>query len=138
MQQTEIVLVVVQRGGLICLARRSALVATSQGLWSVVTGYVENAVDPLDQAWAELEEELGLRAPDLQLRGHLPAVSLTSPPSGKRFLVHPFLFEATSDGAVVLNWEHDAVEWVEPVRLDDPHCVPWQSAVVRALLQRWP
>ncbi len=134
-QPTEIVLAVVLRGGLICLAQRSALVGTSRGLWSVITGYLENATHPVDQVWAELEEELGLRAPELELRRRLPTMSLTSPASGKHFLVHPFLFEVTSDCAVVLNWEHDAVDWVEPVRLDDPDCVPWQAAIVRELLQ---
>ncbi len=101
----------------------------------MVTGYLENGIDPLDQVCVELEEELGLRAPELELRRRLPAVPQVSPASGKHFLVHPFLFEATSNCVVVLNWEHDAVEWVEPVRLNDPDCVRWQALIVRALLE---
>jgi AcrR family transcriptional regulator len=54
------VLAVVLRDGLICVAQRSASVGTSRGLWSVVTGYLENGIDPLDQVCVELEEELGL------------------------------------------------------------------------------
>jgi hypothetical protein len=34
---------------------------------------------------------------------------------------------------VVLDWEHTAVAWVDPSRLDDPDCVPWQRDLVRAL-----
>ena len=107
--------------------------ATSRGLWSVVTGYLEAGVDPEDQAWTELAEELGLRPPELVLRRKLASVPLTSPSSGKAFTVYPFLFDCPSSG-VVLNWEHDAVQWVDPGWLGQPGCVPWQAALVRALL----
>jgi 8-oxo-dGTP pyrophosphatase MutT (NUDIX family) len=117
------------------VARRSQDVATSQGFWSVVTGYLEPGLEPAEQAWTELCEELGLGRPDLRLVRSLPPVPLTSPSSGKRFLVHPFLFERASDREVVLNWEHTAVAWVDPSRLDDADCVPWQRALVRALLR---
>ena len=57
MSRTDIVLVVVKCGAQICLARRSHEVATSPGLWSVVTGYVEPDTDPVTQAWTEVDEE---------------------------------------------------------------------------------
>jgi 8-oxo-dGTP pyrophosphatase MutT (NUDIX family) len=132
---TEIVLAVVRRGQRICIARRSQLVATSRGKWSVVTGYLEPATDPLAQAWTELHEELGLCSPELKLVCGLDAVPLSSPLSGKAFLVYPFLFDCEPAAKVVLNWENDNVEWVEPSRLASPDCVPWQLALVEALLK---
>jgi 8-oxo-dGTP pyrophosphatase MutT (NUDIX family) len=132
----EIVLAAVRRNGRICLARRSQHVATSRGLWSVVTGYVEPGVDPLAQAWDELVEELGLKSPDVELLARLEPLPLTSPASGKRFLVYPFLFEAASECQVVLNWEHSDQDWVEPERLAQPDCVAWQRDIVLALLQQ--
>src|ERR671923_794468 len=117
MVRTEIVLAVVQCGGRICLARRSQAVATSRGLWSVVTGYVERGVDPMQQAWTEVGEELGLAPPRLWLRRWLPPVSLSSPTSGQQFRVYPFLFECDSESETVLNWEHTQLAWVEPARL---------------------
>jgi 8-oxo-dGTP pyrophosphatase MutT (NUDIX family) len=132
---TDVILAVVQCGGRICLARRSQAVATSRGLWSVVTGYVERGVDPLRQAWTEVQEELGLAPPRLRLRRWLPPVSLTSPASGKRFRVYPFLFECDSAAETVLNWEHTHLAWVEPARLAEPDCVPWQRELVLALLE---
>jgi NUDIX domain len=63
--RSEIVLVVLRRGDRICLARRSEQVATSRGLWSVVTGYVEPGVVPLAHARKELVEELGLNSAEL-------------------------------------------------------------------------
>jgi 8-oxo-dGTP pyrophosphatase MutT (NUDIX family) len=134
MSRTEIVLAVVRCGGQICIALRSQSVATSRGLWSVVTGYVEPQTDPLSQAWTELEEELGLRAPIIQLVRQLEAVPLTSPGSGKQFLVYPFLFESDQTQPLVVNWEHDAAQWVDPSRLESPDCVGWQLPLVRALL----
>jgi 8-oxo-dGTP pyrophosphatase MutT (NUDIX family) len=132
-ERTQIVLAVVRCGDRICLAQRSQSVATSRGLWSVITGYLEPGTEPEEQAWAEVREELGLTAPELSLRRRRPAVPLTSPASGKAFLVHPFLFDAPST-SVVLNWEHDAVQWVDSSWLDRPECVPWQAELVRAVV----
>ena len=132
--QIEIVLAALRCGTQICLARRSQLVATSRGLWSVVTGYLEPGVDPLMQAYTELEEELGLRQPVVQLVGRLEPVPLTSPSSAKEFLVHPFLFECDSSEELVLNWENDEVQWVEPSRLESADSVRWQLPLVQALL----
>jgi ribose 1,5-bisphosphate isomerase len=134
MRPIEVVLAVVRCGDLICVARRSQAVGTSRGQWSVVTGYVEAGIDPVEQAWVEVAEELGLQPPELHLCSQLPAVPLTSTTSGKAFVVYPLLFECSSTSDVVLNWEHDAVEWVEPTRLDQPDCVPWQARLVRSLL----
>ena len=134
MSRTEIVLAVVCSGERICVARRSQAVATSRGLWSVVTGYVEASIDPVTQVWAEVIEELGLTPGVLHLMRRLEPVPLSSPTSGKEFLVHPFLFECDSGSNVVLNWEHEEVQWVEPTRLQKPDCVRWQYALVDALL----
>jgi 8-oxo-dGTP pyrophosphatase MutT (NUDIX family) len=130
----EIVLAVVRCAGQICLARRSMGVATSRGLWSVVTGYVEPETDPLSQAWTELDEELGLGSQSLRLVRRLAPVPLTSPGSGKRFLVYPFLFETQQVPSLVLNWENDEAQWADPSRLDALDCVGWQLPLVRALL----
>jgi 8-oxo-dGTP pyrophosphatase MutT (NUDIX family) len=130
----EIVLAVVRCGGQICLARRSQSVATSRGLWSVVTGYLEPNTDPLSQAWTELDEELGLGAPAIRLVRQLAPVPLTSTESGKQFLVYPFLFECPNGPSLVLNWEHDDVQWADPSRLEAPDGVGWQPPLVRALL----
>jgi 8-oxo-dGTP pyrophosphatase MutT (NUDIX family) len=136
MTVTDIVLAVVQCQGRLCLARRSALVATARGQWSVVTGYLEPGVAPVEQAWTEIHEELGLAPPSLRLLRRLAPVPLQSSASGKQFRVHPFLFEADSQQDAVLNWEHTELAWVEPARLADPDCVPWQHQLVLALLDQ--
>jgi len=136
--RTQIVLAVIQRGAHICLARRTELVGTSRGLWSVVMGYLEPGVEPLEQAWTEIREELGLQPPDVWLVRGVPSVPLSSAASGKQFLVHPFLFESAAGTEVTLNWEHSEVAWGEPARLRDADCVPWQLDLVMTLLGRLP
>ena len=133
MAPIEVVLAAVRCADQLCLVRRSAAVRTSIGRWGVVTGYLEADADPLNQAWTELAEELGLAPPTLSLVRALPPVSLTSGASGKAFLVYPFLFESLST-EVTLNWEHDAVTWAEPSRLREADCVGWQEPLVRSLL----
>jgi len=133
-KRTEVVLAVVQCGERICVARRSELVGTSRGLWSVVMGYVESGIDPVQQAWTELREELGLQPPDVRLVRGGRSLRLTSPVSGKRFLVYPFLFSSGVECEVTLNWENSHAAWVEPSRLRDADCVVWQHDVVMALL----
>jgi ribose 1,5-bisphosphate isomerase len=131
---TQIIVAVVQNCGRICIARRSEHVGTSRGLWSVVMGYVEPGVEPAEQAWTEVQEELGLKAPDVWLVRSGPSLGMTSPASGKQFLVHPFLFESPTGSELTLNWEHSEVAWVEPSRLSATDCVAWQYDVVMTLL----
>ena len=48
--------------------------------------------------------------------------------------MRPFLFECDSTEQVVLNWEHDGMQWVDRSRLQSDDCVSWQSPIVKALL----
>jgi 8-oxo-dGTP pyrophosphatase MutT (NUDIX family) len=129
----EVVLAVVRQAEQLCLVRRSAAVGSGQGQWSMVMGYLDPDRDPVSQAWIELLEEIALAPPALELVRALPPVDLTSRASGRVFRVHPFLFESSSR-EVTLNWEHDAVDWVDLARLSEPDCVRWQLVLVEALL----
>src|ERR1051326_3911877 len=105
-----------RRRACVSIWRARSRVGTARGLWSVVTGYLEPGIDPLTQAWTELREELGLEPPTVHLVCQLEPTSLSSPSSGKEFTVHPFLFEADLAQDVVLNWEHDEMQWADPKR----------------------
>jgi hypothetical protein len=59
---------------------------------------------------------------------------LTSRASGKQFLLYAFLYERAGGCEVFLNWAHSEAAWVEPSRVADADCVPWQRDVVMALL----
>jgi ADP-ribose pyrophosphatase YjhB (NUDIX family) len=50
----------------VLLLRRSERVGTYRGLWAGVSGYLE-AKSQLEQAYREMEEEVGLRSEDLRL-----------------------------------------------------------------------
>ena len=133
-----IVMAVLRCGQHLCVARRSQRVGTSRGLWSVVTGYLEPEVDPLTQAWTELDEELSLRPPTVHLVGRLDPLPLSSPASGKQFLVYPFLFECDESEPLVLNWEHDEARWTDLSQLAGLDCVRWQLPLIQTLLDAQP
>lgn len=102
------------RGGdRILLLRRSGRVGTYRGRWAGVSGYLE-AADPLDQAYRELSEEVGLAREDLRLLARGQPLDVPDPRAGRRWLVHPFLFEALAPGRLRLDWEHVAGRWVRP------------------------
>lgn len=80
------------------VVRRSDRVRDYQGLWGGVSGGVEEG-DPslLARALAEIREEAGLRAESLALvRAGMPLP--VDGDGGRRFLVHPFLFQWTGGG----------------------------------------
>lgn len=98
----------------VLLVRRSGRVGTYQGRWAGVSGYAEG--QPAVQCYRELEEEVGLSREQARLlcRGMpLPVDDLAS---GRRWLVHPFLFAVPAACAPRLDWEHTEARWVE---LDD-------------------
>ena len=91
-------------------------------------------VRPADQAWTEVERSPGCAHRVVWLVRSGAARALTSPGSGKRFRVYPFLFNSATECEVTLNWEHSEVTWVLSSRLGGPHCVAWQRDIVQSLL----
>src|SRR5512139_656778 len=55
----EVITVFLSHAGKILVLKRSTRVGTYQGHWSGVSGYLERT-DPLDQAYTEIAEEVGL------------------------------------------------------------------------------
>lgn len=110
-------------GDRILLLQRSPRVGTYRGHWAGVSGYLE-ATDPLEQAYRELAEEVGLGRQDVRLlaRGH--PLPIPHPERGRRWLVHPFLFEALNPKAIRLDWEHLSGRWIRPTQIFDYRTVP--------------
>lgn len=120
-EETEVVTAFLQReDGRVLLLRRSDRVRTFRGRWAGVSGYVEK-VPPLQQAVAEISEEVGLEPGAVRWKA-----------SGRRvlartgrtiFVVHPFLFEVLRP-SFRLDWEHTTAEWVEPAEILRRETVP--------------
>lgn len=126
-----VVAVVVLWRGRVGLFRRSASVDHDQGLWHCVTGYVEADVTPLQQAFAELDEETGLRVIDLNSFVEGDVLELTDVLGGA-WTVHTYR-ATTTRRRLFLNAEHDAYKWVEPRAVARfGNRVSWLADVLRA------
>jgi 8-oxo-dGTP pyrophosphatase MutT (NUDIX family) len=109
-------------GDRVLLLRRGGRVGTYRGRWAGVSGYVEGT--PEAQAYTELREETGLGAADVRLvRAGAPLV-VPDAALGRRWRVHPFLFEIVAEREPALDWENDEARWVLPEEVARHETVP--------------
>jgi len=115
--------------GRILLLERSAKVGSFQGRWAGVSGYLEDPT-PLDQAYREVREEVGIGREDLILRC---SGSVVMARDGARvYVVHPFRFEVRTT-ELKLDWEHVRAEWVRPEEIRRRPTVPKLDRVWEAV-----
>ncbi len=123
-----------RRDGRVCLFKRSDLVESAAGKWHGISGYLPDGADPLEHALEELQEETGLSREQVALVRAGAPVPLGEPAERPPWLVHPFLFELLS-GEPRLNWEHQALAWIDPGDLERYDTVPWLPRVYQAVAE---
>ncbi len=96
---------------------------TYQGRWAGVSGYLEGD-DPLAQALVEIAEETGLSAGDVTLVRTGEPLPVDDRARGLRWLVHPFLFDVTTEKPPTLDWESAEARWIAPADLIEYDTVP--------------
>ena len=107
----------------ILLLRRSHRVSTYRGLWATVSGYLE-AESPLEQAYREIEEEVGLGRGDVRLLAQGEPLVVPDAKIDTRWTVHPFLFETLRPERLRLDWEHTESRWLRPEEMAHLETVP--------------
>ena len=127
----HVVTAFLRHAGEILLLRRSDRVGSYRGCWAAVSGYLEEP-DALAQAVREVEEETGIDRADLRLVKAATPMAVDDPASGRRWIVHPFLFDLDVRPPVRLDWEHTAYRWVSPAALEDLPTVPRLAAALQA------
>jgi len=113
-----------QEGEEVLLVRRSERVRTYQGAWAGVSGYLEADVTPLEQAYTELREEMGLNSSSVTLVKTGTPLLVEDGAQGLHWLVHPFLFTLHSMQDLKLDWEAVEMRWVRPDDLRAYSTVP--------------
>ena len=115
----------------VLLLRRSERVGTYRGRWAGVSGYLEadsvtgSALGrPLEQAYREIEEEVGLARGDVRLLAAGEPLVVSDKAIGTRWTAHPFLFEALRPEGIRLDWEHEEFRWVRPEEVSGMETVP--------------
>jgi len=121
-------------GDEILLLRRSQQVGTYRGRWAGVSGYVEET-DPLAQAYREIEEETGLARENVQLLRTGEPLEVTDAEAGRRWIVHPFLFEVREPAGIRTDWEHIETCWIRPKDIFRYETVP---QLAEALMRVYP
>ncbi len=133
LERVPVVAAFLTRGRRILLLRRSGQVGTYQGRWAGVSGYVERV--PLEQALTELQEEVGIEASEIRLRGVGAPVRVDDDDEGRRWLVYPFLFALDSPRELEPDWESVESRWVKPEDVPSLPTVPGLAQVVASV---WP
>ncbi|MCS7206649.1 MAG: NUDIX pyrophosphatase [Dehalococcoidia bacterium] len=115
-------------GGKVLLLRRSALVRTCPSRWAGVSGSIPPGVDPLAQAYQEVQEETGLLPEGLTLCAQGTPLTVQHEQGGA-WRVHPFAFRIADPTPIRLNWEHTEMRWVDPEAIRTLPTVPglWEA-----------
>ena len=119
----DVVTVFLTRRSKILVLKRSREVGTYKGHWAGVSGYVESD-DPLEQAYTEMAEEVGLRKRDVTLVKAGKPLEIVDEAQDRAWRVHPFLFAVHEPDKIRLDWENIAMRWILPEEIDQLKTVP--------------
>ena len=134
MRSTRIITSFIKNNNKILILKRSNKVRTMKGLWSGVSGIIENNEKPLDRAKIEIFEEVGIKEDEIELIKSTEKIKISSPQyKNHEWEVFSFLFE-TKNKKIKLNWENSEFKWIEVEVLKNYQTVPSLNKILLNLL----
>ena len=134
MRSTRIVTSFIKYNDQILILKRSEKVRSMKGLWSGVSGIIENNENPIDRAKIEIYEEVGIKEKEIKLVKKLEKMKISSQQyKNHEWEIFPFLFE-TKNGNIALNWENSQFKWILPKELKNYQTVPSLEKILLNLL----
>ena len=134
MRSTRIVTSFIKHNDQILILKRSEKVRSMKGLWSGVSGIIENNENPIDRAKIEIFEEVGIKEKEIKLVKKLEKMKIQSQQyKNHEWEIFPFLFETKNDN-IKLNWENSEFEWIQPKELKNYQTVPSLEKILVNLL----
>ena len=134
MRSTRIVTSFIKYNDQILILKRSEKVRSMKGLWSGVSGIIENNENPIDRAKIEIFEEVGIKEKEIRLVKKLKIMKISSQQyKNHEWEIFPFLFE-TKNGNITLNWENSEFKWILPKELKNYQTVPSLEKILLNLL----
>ena len=134
MRSTRIVTSFIKNSDQILILKRSEKVRSMKGLWSGVSGMIENNENPLDRAKIEIFEEIGIKEDEIKLVKKSEKMKISSSQyKNHQWEIFPFLFE-TKKETIQLNWENSDFKWILPIELKNYETVPSLEKLLLNLL----
>ena len=134
MRSTRIVTSFIKYNDQILILKRSEKVRSMKGLWSGVSGIIENNENPIDRAKIEIFEEVGIKEKEIRLVKKLEKMKIQSQQyKNHEWEIFPFLFETKKDN-IELNWENSEFKWILPKELKNYETVPSLEKILVNLL----
>ena len=134
MRSTRIVTSFIKNNNKILILKRSEKVRTMKGLWSGVSGIIENNEKPRDRAVIEIFEEVGIEEGKISLIKTIEKMKISSPQyENHEWEVFSFLFK-TNETKIKLNWENSEFKWIELDELKNYETVPSLEKILLNLL----
>ena len=134
MRSTRIITAFIKNNNKILILKRSDKVRSMKGLWSGVSGIIENNEIPINRAKIEIFEEVGIRKSKINLVKSIEKIKITSPQyENHEWEVFPFLFE-TKESEIKLNWENSEHKWINVKELKNYETVPSLDKILINLL----
>ena len=118
----------------ILLLKRSEKVRTMKGLWSGISGIIENNETPISRAKIEIFEEVGISEKHITLIKSTKEFTIESPQyKNQEWIIFPFFFK-TDTNDIKLNWENSDFRWIEVGQLKEFNTVPSLERILLSLL----
>ena len=134
MRSTRIVTSFIKYNDQILILKRSEKVRSMKGLWSGVSGIIENNENPIDRAKIEIFEEVGIKEKEIRLVKKLEKMKIQSQQyKNHEWEIFPFLFETNNEN-IELNWENSEFKWITPKELKNYQTVPSLEKILVNLL----
>ena len=134
MRSTRIVTSFIKYNDQILILKRSEKVRSMKGLWSGISGIIENNENPIDRAKIEIFEEVGIKEKEIRLVKKLEKMRIQSQQyKNHEWEIFPFLFETNNEN-VELNWENSKFKWITPKELKNYQTVPSLEKILVNLL----
>ena len=134
MRSTRIITAFIKNNDKILILKRSDKVRSMKGLWSGVSGIIENDEIPTNRAKIEIFEEVGIKENKINLVKSVEKIKISSPQyENHEWEVFPFLFE-TNETEIKLNWENSEYKWINVNELKNYETVPNLDKILFDLL----
>jgi len=134
MRKTRIVTSFLTHNNKILILKRSQKVKTMKGLWSGISGVIENNEMPIERAKIEIFEEVGINQKDITLIKSNKEMCVESPQyKNHQWIIFPFFFK-TDKNNIKLNWENSEFRWINIDQLKKFDTVPNLEKVLLSVL----